>query len=56
MGNPQIDTGNFFETTFLLDIQIQKNSGHITYFSDKGNVHTLVTIDTVTLLSIDVTL
>lgn len=53
MGNPETDTSTFFETTFLLDILIQKNGGNITYFNDKGNSHTLVTIDTATLLSID---
>lgn len=53
MGNPETDTSTFFETTFLLDIKIQKNSGNITYFNDINNLHRLVTIDTATLLPID---
>lgn len=53
MGNPETDTSSFFETSFFLDIQLQQHGGNITYFNDKGNAHTLVSIDTATLYSVD---
>lgn len=54
MGNPQTDTGGFFETTFLLDIRIQKESGNLTFFSSyPGSFFGSTTFDTATLQPID---
>lgn len=54
MGSPQADTGGFFETTFLLDVQIQKNTGNLTFFNNyPAKFFGYVTFDTATLQAID---
>ncbi len=54
MGNQEADTLGFFETTFLLDVRIQKNGGKLSFFNTyPGKFFGSVSFDTATLLPTD---